>query len=173
MNIDQVSELAALDCQLVGVTGESVPSIITWAPEDLGYPIISDKSLDMAKAFGVKRKSGMMCRGTFILDRERRVRHCSVYPRIVARSPGEVVRQVAVAREVDSRPEQEILAGRTPSQEAVPSTVQGFIEEEKKEVEIKSSVSEGPQLSSLGDLFTFAIMDSGNPMDLQYFLQGE
>ena len=120
-----MERLASLQCQVVGVTGDSVLSIrkVHFLPVQFtmqraatcGFPILSDKSLVMAKAFGVKRRSGMMARGSFLLDKERRVLHCSVYPRhltpslhpghlrCVARSAEEVVRQVeSVAMEVDS-----------------------------------------------------------------------
>ena len=120
-----MERLASLQCQVVGVTGDSVLSNrkVHFLPVQFtmqraatcGFPILSDKSLVMAKAFGVKRRSGMMARGSFLLDKERRVLHCSVYPRhltpslhpghlrCVARSAEEVVRQVeSVAMEVDS-----------------------------------------------------------------------
>ena len=111
-----MERLASLQCQVVGVTGDSMLSIrkVHFLPVQFtmqkaatcGFPILSDKSLVMAKAFGVKRRSGMMARGSFLLDKERRVLHCSVYPRhltpslhpghlrCVARSAEEVVRQV-------------------------------------------------------------------------------
>ena len=61
-----------------------------------GFPIISDKSLTIAKAFGVsesfvldilmlatqaKRSSGMMTRATFLLNKERKICYSAVFPR--------------------------------------------------------------------------------------------
>ena len=62
-----------------------------------------------------KRASGMMTRATFLLNKERKVCYSAVYPRwnlanmpsailmdrCVARSPKEMVRQVAATRELD------------------------------------------------------------------------
>ena len=69
----------------------------------------------------VKRRSGMMTRATFLLNKERKVCFSSSYPRWVSsiwlrtlrtsqtdlsrcveRNPKEMVRQVAAARELDS-----------------------------------------------------------------------
>ena len=98
-----MDRLKSLGCQLVGVTRDSILSI-GQLPTLFGFPILSDKSLQLAKAFGVRRPSGLLARGTFILDKERRVRHSSVYPRCVARSSEEVVRLVTGMGRVDAEP---------------------------------------------------------------------
>ena len=61
-----------------------------------GFPIISDKSLTIAEAFGVsesfvldilmlatqaKRLSGMMTRATFLLNKERKICYSAVFSR--------------------------------------------------------------------------------------------
>ena len=71
----------------------------------------------MIVATQAKRASGMMTRATFLLNKERKVCYSAVYPRwylaniaigiailmgrCVARSPKEMVRQVAAAKELD------------------------------------------------------------------------
>ena len=60
------------------------------------FPIIIDKSLTIAKAFGVsesfvlhilmlatqaKRSSGMMTRATFLLNKEKKICYSAVFPR--------------------------------------------------------------------------------------------
>ena len=70
----------------------------------------------MIVATQAKRASGMTTRATFLLNKERKVCYSAVYPRwsplklqsatlmgrCVARSPKEMVRQVAAARELDA-----------------------------------------------------------------------
>ena len=100
---ENLENFARSDCQVVGVTSDSLSTIENWIklePKQGGtggpvnFPIISDKSMDVAKVFGVKRPSGMPARATFILDKNRIVRHTSVYPRVVGRSVEEVLRNV-------------------------------------------------------------------------------
>jgi len=106
---EEVEQLESLGCQVVAITGDSVAAISHWIPNSqwsastgICFPIISDKSLNIAKEFGVKRASGMMTRATFLLNKERKVCYSAVYPRCVARSPKEMVRQVAAARELEA-----------------------------------------------------------------------
>ena len=128
-----------------------------------GFPILSDKSLVMAKAFGVKRRSGMMARGSFLLDKERRVLHCSVYPRhlttplhpghlrCVARSAEEVVRQVvSAARQVDSSqvlPPSPRQAGEEPLPDPVEARVTILDMEEPTNEKVNDSKENGENKS--------------------------
>merc|ERR1711936_653172 len=136
---DQVKWLRNLDCEVVGVTSDSVVSIVKWIqmkPKQGGtggpvnFPIISDKNLDLAEMFGVKGSTGMPPRATFVLDKERQVRHVSVYPRVVARSVVEVLRSVQAVVEVDKKKEEgndvAIPAGWQPGDEVIINTYQGM-----------------------------------------------
>ena len=107
---EYLEQFAKHECQVVGVTSDSLISILNWLklePEQGGtggavnFPIISDKTMDLAKTFGVDRLSGMVARATFILDKKRIIRHFSVYPRVVGRSVEEVLRIVQAIKEVD------------------------------------------------------------------------
>jgi len=50
----ELYQLASLSCQVVAITGDSVAAIRQWsASGQAGFPIISDKSLTIARAFGV------------------------------------------------------------------------------------------------------------------------
>jgi len=109
---ENLENFAKNDCQVVGVTSDSLVTIENWIklePKQGGtggpvnFPIISDKTMDVAKLFGVKRPSGMPARATFILDKNRIVRHSSVYPRVVGRSVEEVLRTVQAIKQVDER----------------------------------------------------------------------
>jgi len=109
---ENLENFAKNDCQIVGVTSDSLVTIENWIklePEQGGtggpvnFPIISDKTMDLAKLFGVKRPSGMPARATFILDKNRVIRHTSVYPRVVGRSVEEVLRTLQAIKEIDQR----------------------------------------------------------------------
>ena len=105
-----LESFAKNDCQVVGVTCDSLITIKSWTKLEpsqggiggpVNFPIISDNRLDVAKMFGVKGSSGMPVRATFILDKNRNVRHSSVYPRTVGRSVEEVLRTVQAIKETD------------------------------------------------------------------------
>ena len=102
---EHLEQFAKHECQVVGVTSDSLISILNWlklGPEQGGtggavkFPIISDKTMDLAEKFGVNQLSGMLTRATFILDKRRIVRHSSV-----GRSVEEVLRIVQAIKEVD------------------------------------------------------------------------
>ena len=57
------------------------------------YPLLSDRSGDISRAYGVWSKStGAAYRATFIIDPDGRIRYYSVYPREVGRSVEEIIR---------------------------------------------------------------------------------
>ena len=103
------------ECQVVGVTSDSVITIENWIKLEpnkggtggpVNFPIISDKTMDVAKMFGVKRPSGMPARATFILDKNRIIRHSSVYPMAMGRSVEEVLKTVQAIKEIDQAGEE-------------------------------------------------------------------
>ena len=151
---DLLEKFEKNDCEVVGVTGDSLISILGWIkmePQQGGtggpvnFTIISDKTMDVARMFGVKRPSGMPSRATFILDKQRVVRHCSVYPRVVGRCVDEVLRTVQAIKEVDKRNNQEeedvsicIPAGWKEGEEVIINTPEGKQEFYSKMVVKKS-----------------------------------
>lgn len=57
------------------------------------YPLLSDRTGNIAKAYGVyNAEAGAAFRASFIIDPEGIIRYYSVYPREVARNVGEIVR---------------------------------------------------------------------------------
>ena len=104
---EYLEQFAKHECQIVGVTSDSLKSILNWlklGPEQGGtggavkFPIISDKTMDLAEKFGVNQLRGMLTRATFILDKRRIVRHSSV-----GRSVEEVLRIVQAIKEVEGK----------------------------------------------------------------------
>ena len=127
-----------IDCQVVGVTSDSLMSILKWIKMDpkqggtggpLNFTILSDKNLSLAKMFGVKSPSGMPARATFIMDKDRKVRHSSIYPRVVGRCIKEVLRTTQAIKEVDKHLKEEedvaIPAGWKQGEEVIINTFQG------------------------------------------------
>ena len=57
--------------------------------------------MDVAKRFGLTRPSWMLSKANFILDKNRIVRHFSVYLRAMGRSIEEVLRTEQVIKEID------------------------------------------------------------------------
>jgi len=105
-----VENFAKNDCQVVGVTSDSlitVKNLINLERNQGGtggpvnFPIVNDKTMEIAKTFGVSSPSGMLVRATFILDKNRIVRQSSVYDRVVGRSVEEVLRIVKAMRKID------------------------------------------------------------------------
>jgi len=155
---EHVEQFHYSGCQVVGVTSDSTESIINWIkmkPKQggtggpLNFPIISDKNLDLADMFGVKGNSGIPPRATFVLDKERQVRHVSVYPRVVARCVREVARTVQAIREVDTKKkdnmEVAIPANWRPGDKMIINTHEGrkeYYKELVKEKEEKKKVKE-------------------------------
>jgi peroxiredoxin (alkyl hydroperoxide reductase subunit C) len=60
------------------------------------YPLLSDRSGSIARAYGVwSAAMGAAYRATFIVDPKGRIRYYSVYPREVGRNVRELVRTLA------------------------------------------------------------------------------
>lgn len=72
---DLHDRFAALDCEVVGVSVDSVDSHRAFAAKHaLPFTLLSDLRGELARAFGVLR-GGRAARSTFVLDRELRIRH--------------------------------------------------------------------------------------------------
>jgi len=183
---EELEQLESLGCQVVAITGDSVAAISHWIPNSqwsastgICFPIISDKSLNIAKEFGVKRSSGMMTRATFLLNKERKVCYSAVYPRCVARSPKEMVRQVAAARELEAAEGGvELPANWQPGDQALPDN----LEDKWDFLGLNILQSEKERGGHMGDtkvevvetigLLNHLVRDLGGPRDLSHFLQG-
>lgn len=174
----ELDHLAHLGCQVVAISGDSVVAIRQWSiSAKTGFPIISDKSLDLAKAFGVKRRSGMMTRATFLLNKERKVCFSASYPRCVARNPKEMVRQVAAARELDSIEEGgELPADWHPGEETLPFNLEDkkiFLGVDDNQLDMRRDATMGePKVLDVIGLFNHVMRDIGGPRDLSFFFQG-
>ena len=109
---ENLENFAKNDCQVMGVTCDNLITIKNWMQLEpnqggtggpVSFPIISDNRLEVARLFGVKGSSGMPVRATFILDKNRNVRHSSVYPNMVGRSVEKVLRILRSIKEIDQQ----------------------------------------------------------------------
>jgi len=125
----------------------------------------------------VKRRSGMMTRATFLLNKERKVCFSASYPRCVARNPKEMVRQVAAARELDSIEEGgELPADWHPGEETLPFNLEDKkiflgLDDSKQDKGRATTIGEPKVLDVIG-LFNHVLRDIGGPRDLSFFFQG-
>lgn len=71
-------------------------SEISPSASQVQYPLLSDRSGSIARAYGVyDEERGAAYRATFIIDPQGRIRYYSVYPREVGRNVREIVRVLA------------------------------------------------------------------------------
>jgi peroxiredoxin Q/BCP len=71
---DLLDQFAALDCEVIGVSVDSVQSHRAFREKhSLGFTLLSDSDGKLTRAFGVMRE-GYAARSTFVLDRELRIR---------------------------------------------------------------------------------------------------
>lgn len=111
-----VAEFSKLDCRIVGVTNESPLAIKRWMEKDpesggfgfkneMAFPILSDKSLELSLSLGIVGKSGMSTQASFILDQDNRVRymHVSRDGDGLRRNIQEIWRLVAAFKESDAQ----------------------------------------------------------------------
>ena len=87
---DAIGDFQKRNCTVYGVTTESVLSTLAWmekSPEAGGFggatkfDILSDRDASISELFGVKLRSGLPCRATFVVDKRNRIRHSNITSR--------------------------------------------------------------------------------------------
>jgi peroxiredoxin 1 len=103
---DAYEKFKSIDCELIGCSTDSKFSHREWALkprkqgglEPCNLPLLSDKSQDISKDYGVLIDSGsdkgVAFRGTFIIDDKGILRHSSINDLPVGRSVDEILRLV-------------------------------------------------------------------------------
>ena len=90
-------EFAALGCDVLGVSTDGVFAHIAWMEFHIGtldYPLASDRSQVVSRAYGVLDDEGRAARAVFLVDPEGVVRFETVYDDRVGRSIDEILRVV-------------------------------------------------------------------------------
>lgn len=104
-------EFAALQCRLVGLSVDSLPSHLAWLEAihscfgvRIPFPVIEDPSMAIATAYGMlddAARSSVTVRGVFVIDPSGVIRAITWYPVSVGRSVNELLRLVRALQEVD------------------------------------------------------------------------
>ena len=98
---DRVQEFKDLDCEILGVSVDSVYSHPAWikTPKEKGglgpvnYPLASDITKEVSRAYGVLiEEEGVALRGLFIIDPEGIVKYQLVHDNNIGRNVDEVLR---------------------------------------------------------------------------------
>ena len=104
------AEFDALDCQLIGLSVDSLYSHIAWIRAlrevlgvDVAFPILEDPSMAIGRAYGMiddRSADSTTMRSTFYIDPEGLIRAMTCYPHNVGRSVDEMLRLLQSLREV-------------------------------------------------------------------------
>ena len=90
-----VGNFAELNAELLGVSTDGVFSHVAWMEFHIGqldFPLASDRSQSVSRAYGVLDEQGQSARGVYIIDPEGIVRYEVVHDDRVGRSVDEVLR---------------------------------------------------------------------------------
>ena len=80
---DGMEELESLGIQVLGVSTDSVKSHENFKNKyDLNFPLLSDKSKEIIKAYGVESDFGSAKRVTFLIDKSGVIKH--IWPKVKA-----------------------------------------------------------------------------------------
>ena len=98
----QVEEFKAKNCELLGISVDSVYTHLAWknTPVDQGgigaiqFPLISDISKSISADYGVLLEDGVSLRGLFLVDKEGVVRHQLVNDLPLGRNVDEALRVI-------------------------------------------------------------------------------
>ena len=106
---ERLDEFHARDCEVVGISVDSHFSHLAWkkTPEDEGgigpvrFPLVSDLTKSISRAYGVLVEEGVSLRATFLMDRKGIVRHVTVNDLDLGRNVQEILRTLDAARHID------------------------------------------------------------------------
>lgn len=92
-----VPAFAELDAEVLGVSTDGIFAHVAWMEFHIGqldFPLASDRTQEVSKAFGVLDDAGQSARAIFVIDPEGTVRHEVVHDDRVGRSVNEILRVV-------------------------------------------------------------------------------
>lgn len=101
----------ALDCELLGLSVDSLSSHLAWARDievrfgiRVPFPMLEDPSMAIARAYGMlppEARSSATVRTTFVIDPEGMIRATITYPMTVGRNVEEILRLLEALRVTD------------------------------------------------------------------------
>ena len=101
------ADFKALNCEVLACSTDSEWSHKNWFERDLpevGYPVVADTTLEIARAYGVLNDDGSAARGLFIIDPEGLVKYIVVSAGSVGRSVKETLRVLKAVQSGDLCP---------------------------------------------------------------------
>ncbi|XP_066327398.1 2-Cys peroxiredoxin BAS1, chloroplastic [Miscanthus floridulus] len=125
---DRYEEFEKLNTEVLGVSIDSVFSHLAWVQTDrksgglgdLKYPLISDVTKSISKAFGVLIPSqGIALRGLFIIDKEGVIQHSTINNLAIGRSVDETMRTLQALQYVQENPDEVCPAGWKPGEKSM------------------------------------------------------
>jgi peroxiredoxin (alkyl hydroperoxide reductase subunit C) len=125
---DRYSEFDKLDTEVIGVSTDSVFSHLAWIQTDrktgglgdLNYPIVSDITKKISKAFNVLiPDQGIALRGLFIIDKQGVIQHATINNLGIGRSVDETLRTLQAVQYVQDNPDEVCPAGWKPGEKTM------------------------------------------------------
>ncbi|GBR03188.1 peroxiredoxin [Acetobacter oeni] len=107
----EADRFAALNCRLVGLSVDSLPSHLAWLEAirvsfgvRVPFPVVEDPSMAIARAYGmldVAADSSATVRGVYVIDPAGVIRAITWYPASVGRSVEELLRLLQALQQAD------------------------------------------------------------------------
>lgn len=124
---DRIAEFKKLNCEILAASCDNEFSHHAWTETDrkkgglgkISFPIISDKTQDLAHEYGVMIPDGHPLRGLFIIDGKGIIRHITKNDPPVGRDVDEVLRLVAGYQHRDAHPDEVCPMGWKPGQPTI------------------------------------------------------
>ena len=106
---ERLQEFAERECEVLGISVDSHHTHLAWKKtpvEDggigpVGFPLISDLTKEISRAYGVLMDNAVSLRATFLLDPAGVVRHMTVNGSDLGRNVSEILRTLDAVRHVD------------------------------------------------------------------------
>ena len=107
---ERLEEFQARDCDVIGVSVDSVFSHLAWKKTDvdeggigpIAFPLVSDLEKSISRDYGVLNGDAVSLRATFLIDREGLVRHMTVNDMDTGRSIRDLLRTLDAVRRFDA-----------------------------------------------------------------------
>ncbi|KAI3823361.1 hypothetical protein L1987_04796 [Smallanthus sonchifolius] len=125
---DRYAEFEQINTEILGVSVDSVFSHLAWVQTDrksgglgdLNYPLISDVTKSISKAFNVLiEDQGIALRGLFIIDKEGVIQHSTINNLAIGRSVDETLRTLQALQFVQENPDEVCPAGWKPGEKSM------------------------------------------------------
>lgn len=99
---DKVQMFKDMNCEVIGCSVDSQFSHLAWTKQprndgglgEINYPLLADITKNISRSYGVLMDDAVAFRGTFVIDDNNIVQHCSINNLSVGRNVEEIARLV-------------------------------------------------------------------------------